>query len=93
MSVEAAILPNRRGVLGSSERYCSGAGRSCWSLLLLLPAALWLGIVYVGSLLALLLQSFFHIDDFSGLDRPRSSRSRPMPSCSSRRTPTSSSAR
>ena len=36
-------------------------------LLLLLPPALWLGIVYVGSLLALLLQSFFHIDDFSGL--------------------------
>jgi putative spermidine/putrescine transport system permease protein len=32
-----------------------------------LPAALWLGIVYLGSLVALLLQSFFHIDDFSGL--------------------------
>jgi putative spermidine/putrescine transport system permease protein len=35
--------------------------------LMLLPALLWLGIVYVGSLLALLLQSFFYIDDFSGL--------------------------
>jgi putative spermidine/putrescine transport system permease protein len=33
--------------------------------LLFLPLA-WLGIVYVGSLLALLLQSFFHLDDFTG---------------------------
>ena len=35
--------------------------------LMLLPALLWLGIVYVGSLFALLLQSFFSIDEFSGL--------------------------
>ncbi|MBK8456612.1 MAG: ABC transporter permease [Phyllobacteriaceae bacterium] len=35
--------------------------------LLLVPALLWLGIVYCGSLLALLLQSFFSIDEFSGL--------------------------
>ncbi|MBL8597063.1 MAG: ABC transporter permease [Devosia sp.] len=34
---------------------------------MVLPALLWLGIVYVGSLFALLLQSFFYIDDFSGL--------------------------
>ena len=34
---------------------------------MLLPALLWLGIVYVGSLFALLLQSFFSIDEFSGL--------------------------
>ena len=67
MSVEAAaILPNRRGLLG-------GFSDALWRrpqlavVLLLLPAALWLGIVYVGSLFALLLQSFFHIDDFSGL--------------------------
>jgi len=67
MSVEAAaILPNRRGVLGSlSDTFWR---RPRWLIaLLLLPAALWLGIVYLGSLLALLLQSFFHIDDFSGL--------------------------
>ena len=36
-------------------------------LLLLVPPLLWLGIVYLGSLLALLAQSFFHVDDFSGL--------------------------
>ncbi|MDG4855872.1 MULTISPECIES: ABC transporter permease [unclassified Mesorhizobium] len=36
-------------------------------LLMLLPPLLWLGIVYIGSLFALLLQSFFSIDEFSGL--------------------------
>jgi len=35
-------------------------------LLLLLPL-LWLGVVYLGSLFALLVQSFFSIDEFSGL--------------------------
>jgi putative spermidine/putrescine transport system permease protein len=34
--------------------------------LLFIPPVLWLGIVYVGSLLALLAQSFFSIDEFSG---------------------------
>jgi putative spermidine/putrescine transport system permease protein len=34
---------------------------------MLTPPLLWLGIIYLGSLLALLLQSFFSIDDFSGL--------------------------
>ena len=36
-------------------------------LLLLLPPVLWLGIIYLGSLVALLAQSFFSIDEFSGL--------------------------
>ncbi|MCF8479982.1 MAG: ABC transporter permease [Rhodospirillum sp.] len=35
-------------------------------LLLLTPPLLWLGIVYVGSLFSLLLQSFFSLDDFTG---------------------------
>ncbi len=35
--------------------------------LLLIPPLLWLGIIYVGSLFALLAQSFFSIDEFSGL--------------------------
>jgi putative spermidine/putrescine transport system permease protein len=34
--------------------------------LLLVPPLLWLGIVYLGSLLTLLIQSFFHLDDFTG---------------------------
>lgn len=36
-------------------------------VLLLLPPALWLGIIYLGSLFALLAQSFFSIDEFSGV--------------------------
>ena len=36
-------------------------------VLLLTPPALWLGIIYLGSLFALLAQSFFSIDEFSGL--------------------------
>lgn len=34
--------------------------------LLLIPPLLWLGVVYLGSLFALLAQSFFSIDEFSG---------------------------
>jgi putative spermidine/putrescine transport system permease protein len=37
------------------------------TLILLLPPLLWIGVVYVGSLFALLLQSFYSLDDFSGL--------------------------
>ena len=36
-------------------------------LLLVLPPALWLGVIYLGSLFALLAQSFFSIDEFSGM--------------------------
>jgi putative spermidine/putrescine transport system permease protein len=61
-----AILPNRRGWLGSvSDHFWRRP--SLLIFLMLLPALLWLGIVYLGSLLALLLQSFFSIDEFSGL--------------------------
>ncbi len=35
-------------------------------VLLLAPPLLWLGVIYLGSLFALLLQSFFFIDEFSG---------------------------
>ncbi len=35
-------------------------------LLLLAPPILWLGVVYLGSLLALVVQSFFHLDGFTG---------------------------
>lgn len=37
--------------------------------LMLLPPLLWLGIVYLGALFALLAQSFFSIDEFSGVIR------------------------
>ena len=61
-----AILPNRRGWFGNlSDYFWRRPGTLIF--LMLLPALLWLGIVYLGSLLALLLQSFFSIDEFSGL--------------------------
>ncbi len=61
-----AILANRRGWLGAlSDAFWLRP--KLWVFLLLLPALLWLGIVYIGSLFALLLQSFFSIDEFSGL--------------------------
>ena len=39
-----------------------------WLLLALLlgPPMIWLGVIYLGSLFALLVQSFFHLDDFTG---------------------------
>ena len=44
--------------------------RPLWFLLLLLaPPLLWLGVVYLGSLFALLLHSFYSIDEFSGTIR------------------------
>jgi putative spermidine/putrescine transport system permease protein len=36
-------------------------------VLLLIPPLLWLGVFYLGSLLSLLANSFFYIDDFSGV--------------------------
>jgi putative spermidine/putrescine transport system permease protein len=36
------------------------------TLLLILPPLLWLGVIYLGSLLALLAQSFFTLDPFTG---------------------------
>jgi putative spermidine/putrescine transport system permease protein len=35
-------------------------------ILLFVPPLLWLGVVYVGSLLTLLVHAFFSIDEFSG---------------------------
>jgi putative spermidine/putrescine transport system permease protein len=43
------------------------ARRGFFLLLLLVPPLLWLGVVYLGSLFALLAESLFSIDDFSGV--------------------------
>jgi putative spermidine/putrescine transport system permease protein len=61
-----AVLPNRRGALGAISDFFWRQPKML-VFLMLLPAILWLGIVYIGSLFALLLQSFFSIDEFSGL--------------------------
>lgn len=60
-----AILPDR----GIGDRLSGLFWRHprLFTALLLAPPVLWLGIVYLGSLLALLVQSFYSIDEFSGL--------------------------
>ncbi|NJM83955.1 MAG: ABC transporter permease [Tabrizicola sp.] len=60
-----AILPAR----GPADRLTALFWRRPNLLLLLLvsPPLLWLGLVYLGSLAALLLQSFYSVDEFSGL--------------------------
>ena len=61
-----AILPGSGGLRGAlSDLFWRKP--KLLLLLMLLPPVLWLGIVYIGSLFALLLQSFFSIDEFSGL--------------------------
>ncbi|MEX2518674.1 MAG: ABC transporter permease [Paracoccaceae bacterium] len=55
--------------------FASGLAEALWRrpnlflILLLTPPLLWLGVVYIGSLFALLAQSFFAIDEFSGMVR------------------------
>jgi len=61
-----AILPGRPGVLSRLSNLFWRKPRLLLFLMLLLPL-LWLGVVYLGSLLSLLVQSFFSIDEFSGL--------------------------
>jgi putative spermidine/putrescine transport system permease protein len=61
-----AITPGRQGPMGRlSDLFWQRP--NLLLVLMLVPPLLWLGIIYVGSLLALLLQSFFSIDEFSGL--------------------------
>ncbi|MET3856269.1 ABC transporter permease [Rhizobium sp. OAE497] len=63
---DTSILPGRGGFFG---RLSDAFWRHPKLLLFLMltPPLLWLGIIYIGSLIALLLQSFFSIDDFSGM--------------------------
>lgn len=68
MTAASAILPAR----GPGDRLTGLFWRRPGLLLLLLvlPPLLWLGVVYLGSLAALLLQSFYAIDEFSGMVVP-----------------------
>ncbi|MBB4566594.1 ABC transporter permease [Rhizobium leucaenae] len=61
-----SILPRRGGFFGRlSDLFWRRP--KLLLFLMLTPPLLWLGIIYIGSLIALLLQSFFSIDDFSGM--------------------------
>jgi putative spermidine/putrescine transport system permease protein len=61
-----AIMPSRGGMRGALSDLFWRKPRLLL-FLMLAPPVLWLGIIYLGSLFALLLQSFFSIDEFSGL--------------------------
>jgi putative spermidine/putrescine transport system permease protein len=62
----SAILPGRGGLFGAvSDAFWRKP--KLLLFVMLAPPVLWLGVVYIGSLLALLVQSFFSIDEFSGL--------------------------
>ncbi|MGX9142263.1 ABC transporter permease [Mesorhizobium sp. 128a] len=61
-----AILPGSGGMRGAlSDLFWRRP--QLLLFLMLLPPVIWLGVVYIGSLFALLAQSFFSIDEFSGL--------------------------
>lgn len=60
---DLAALPARRGDRLSTLLYTR---RGLLLALLLVPPLLWFGVIYLGSLLALLANSFFRLDDFSG---------------------------
>lgn len=63
---DTVLVKNRSGLLASLSDTLWRNPR-LMILLLLTPPALWLGIIYLGSLFALLAQSFFSIDEFSGM--------------------------
>ena len=66
MSLAALDLPEPREGLGRRVSDALLRRRGLLLLLLLVPPLLWLGIVYLGSLLALLAYSIFSIDEFAG---------------------------
>ena len=65
-STAPAILPSTGGIAGALSDLFWRRPRFLL-VLMLLPPVLWLGIVYLGSLFALLAESFFSIDEFSGM--------------------------
>ncbi len=69
MSTTAPLaLPLGRSAPGAGRRLSTWLWRhgQVLTLVLLLPPLLWLGVIYLGSLLALLAQSFFSLDEFTG---------------------------
>jgi putative spermidine/putrescine transport system permease protein len=66
-TAEDAVIADRRGGVLDRISDVFFARPKLFTFMLLLPPLLWIGIVYVGSLFALLLQSFYSLDDYSGL--------------------------
>ena len=64
--MSAVVLPRRPGLAGRLSDLL-WRRPNLLVVLLLAPPVLWLGLVYLGSLAALLVQSFYSLDDFSGV--------------------------
>ena len=67
VTAEDAVIADRKGGVLDRISDIFFARPKVLTFLLLLPPLLWIGVVYVGSLFALLLQSFYSLDDYSGL--------------------------
>jgi putative spermidine/putrescine transport system permease protein len=65
-TVAASPLASRRPQPGRALSSFLYRRRTFYLLLLLAPPLLWFGIVYLGSLFSLLLQSFYSLDEFTG---------------------------
>ncbi|MCE5973067.1 ABC transporter permease [Sinirhodobacter sp. WL0062] len=65
-ALSPAIFAPRSGPLSRAVDWVIRHPRM-FVFLMVLPISLWLGIVYIGALIALLIQSFFSIDEYSGL--------------------------
>ena len=66
-TIATAISGSLVLVSGSRLPIPDTADGSSLLILLIGPPLIWLGVIYLGSLLALLLQSFYSIDEFSGV--------------------------
>lgn len=66
LAIEARVSEARSGVLEHLSDVFF-ARPQLLTFLLLVPPLIWIGVVYIGSLFALLLQSFYALDDFSGV--------------------------
>lgn len=67
MNAAGLAVRGRDGGLGGRLSDFLWRNPNLFLVAMLAPPLLWLGVVYVGSLIALLAQSFFSIDEFSGL--------------------------
>ena len=65
-AADAAFTEHRHGALTALSDL-SWRRPKLLLFMLLVPPLLWLGVIYVGALVALLLQSFYAIDEFSGM--------------------------
>ncbi|MBI3158002.1 MAG: ABC transporter permease [Chloroflexi bacterium] len=63
--MSATATPARAGLAQRLSNYLYVRPRAMLALLLALPL-LWFLVVYIGSLATLMVQSFFHLDDFTG---------------------------